>query len=122
MRFNINGRPLPVIFGCIILLLPQGSCSLFGKESFQPSYESDWPDVSAIVHRYEGVFDTPYKEHGTAMALGPILGNGDMGVYLSGTEDRLDYCMATSSFWGGCLKNIGFGGISISRVFREFSG
>ncbi len=57
-------------------------------------------EAHAIVCKHRGVFRGPPREVPTDKVVdGPILGNGDMGVVLSGAPEAQRFWISKCDFW-----------------------
>lgn len=82
------------------------------------SYNADWPEVQGIVGQYTGSYsNAPTNYISGAMSDAPLLGNGDIGVTVGGTDvysqqfcvSKIDF-ITDGSGEGSCLT---LGGINV---------
>jgi len=71
-----------------------------GREAGANSEKSVWQEVYPIVSKYKGVFDKPPGNVPTDKVVdGPLLGNGDVGVVISGAPEAQRFWFSKCDFW-----------------------
>ncbi len=63
-------------------------------------------DGEPMVGRHSFVINGPVGGAGNTMASGPIMGNGDVGIMLSGPADALTFYIGKNDSWSSFLSGI----------------
>lgn len=85
----------PMIVGIVVLgCLPTGTCFAETVEQMVRA------GAARIVPQYKGVFTSPAKRVPTILTVdGPIIGNGDVGVVISGPPEAQRFWISKNDFW-----------------------
>jgi alpha-L-fucosidase 2 len=71
-----------------------------GPQAGATSESSVWQDVLPIISKHKAVFGKPPgKVPRGGVVDGPLLGNGDVGVVLSGAPDAQRFWISKCDFW-----------------------
>ncbi len=91
----MRAKKWPMIVAVIVLgCLPAGTCC---AETVGQIVRDE---AARIVPQYKGVFTSPPKRVPTTLTVdGPIIGNGDVGVVISGSPEAQRFWISKNDFW-----------------------
>lgn len=100
-RFKGNCGNSRLICGLLaILLFVIVDSSVMAKVNAADSWQSQKLESSGnIVSQYKSVFTAPSKGQSNTVTDAVLMGNGDLGVAISGPPEALRFCLNKNDFW-----------------------
>lgn len=81
---------------------PAGTAQTQRSREGQPTEASDWATISALLEDASSTYHEPWDDAtNRTLMKGAYLGNGDLGVHLGGSEEKLVYYFGKNGFHAG---------------------